>query len=201
MTNVNRFFFDNDFRGGAAGDSRQQAALAQAEERGRAAGLAAGLAQAQASTPARLAQAAERLAQLAAALLADAERRQARLEDEAVAFALAFARKLAGDAISVNPLGPIAQAAKAAFEHLRAVPHLAVRVNEALVDEVEALMHRLARERGFDGRIIVLGEPDIALGDARLEWADGGLVRERRRTETALEQSFADGGEMPAPAS
>lgn len=201
MTNRSRFLFDHDFRGGAAGDARHAAALAQAEERGRAAGLAAGLAQAQASTPGRLAQAAERLGELASALLADAERRQAQLEDEAVAFALAFARKLAGDAISVNPLGPIAQAAKAAFEHLRAVPHLVVRVSEALVDDVDALMQRLARERGFDGRIIVLGEPDIAPGDARLEWADGGLVRERRRTEAALDQPFTGADDLRAAAS
>ncbi len=47
------------------------------------------------------------------------------------------------------------------------------------------MLKRLARERGFEGRIVVLGEPDIALGDARLEWADGGIVRERRRFEAA----------------
>ena len=46
------------------------------------------------------------------------------------------------------------------------------------------MLKRLARERGFEGRIVVLGEPDIALGDARLEWADGGIVRERRRFES-----------------
>jgi flagellar assembly protein FliH len=199
MTNANRFLFDNDFRAGPGGDTRQRAALAQAEERGRAAGLAAGLAQAQGSLPGRLAQATEQLARLAGALLAGAEARQARLEEEAIAFALAFARKLAGEAVDANPLGPIAQAAKAAFGHLRAVPHLAVRVNQALVGEVEMLLQKLARERGFEGRIIVLGEPDIALGDARLEWADGGLVRERRATEGALVETL--GGSDGARAS
>jgi flagellar assembly protein FliH len=187
MTNPSRFLFETDFRGG--GDARHRAALAQAEERGRAAGLAAGLAQAQAAAPARLAQAVERLAQQASALLAEADARQARLEEDAIGFALAFARKLAGEAIDANPLGPLAQAARAAFEHLRGVPHLAVRVNEGLVGEIEMLMQKLARERGFDGRIIVLGEPDIPLGDARLEWADGGLVRERRQAEAALVDS------------
>jgi flagellar assembly protein FliH len=200
MTNANRFLFDNDFRGGPGGDARQRAALAQAEERGRAAGLAAGLAQAQGSLPGRLAQATERLAHHAASLLADADARQARLEEEAIAFALSFARKLAGDAVDANPLGPIAQAAKAAFEHLRAVPHVAVRVNQALVGEVEMLMHKLARERGFEGRVIVLGEPDIALGDARLEWADGGLVRERRATDAALAKTFESSDAVRAPA-
>ncbi len=68
---------------------------------------------------------------------------------------------------------------------LRGVPHLAVCVNDALVEEVDAMLKRLARERGFEGRIVVLGEPDIALGDARLEWADGGIVRDRSRFEVA----------------
>jgi flagellar assembly protein FliH len=67
-------------------------------------------------------------------------------------------------------------------------------VNQALVGEVEMLIHKLARERGFEGRVIVLGEPDIALGDARLEWADGGLVRERRATEAALAQTLGGSG-------
>jgi flagellar assembly protein FliH len=45
---------------------------------------------------------------------------------------------------------------------------------------------RLARERGFEGRLVVLGEPDLAPGDARMEWADGGVVRDRARIEAAV---------------
>ncbi|MFL5326707.1 MAG: flagellar assembly protein FliH, partial [Microvirga sp.] len=129
---------------------------------------------------------AERLAGAAGALLAGAEARHARIEEEAVALALAFAQKIAGEALDADPLGPIADAARAALQHLRGVPHLAVRVNDALVEEVDGMLKRLARERGFEGRIVVLGEPDIALGDARLEWADGGIVRERGRFEDAI---------------
>jgi flagellar assembly protein FliH len=187
MTQARPFLFDTDFRNPGGGGVR--AAAAEAEERGRAAGIAQGLAQAQHSIPGRLAQAVERLGTQAAALLADADARHARLEEEAVAFALTLARKLAGEALDADPLGPIAEAAKEAFRHLAAVPHLAVRVNDALVEEVDALLARMARERGFSGRIVVIGEPDILLGDARLEWADGGVVHERRTTEAALAEA------------
>jgi flagellar assembly protein FliH len=81
-------------------------------------------------------------------------------------------------------------AARGALRHLRGVPHLAVRVNDSLVEETEALLRRLARERGFEGRLVVLGEPDLALGDARIEWADGGIVRERARIEAAITQAL-----------
>ena len=43
-------------------------------------------------------------------------------------------------------------------------------------------MKAIAEERmkvsGFAGRLIVLGDPEIRMGDGRLEWADGGLVRD-----------------------
>jgi flagellar assembly protein FliH len=71
------------------------------------------------------------------------------------------------------------------------VPHLVLRVSEGLVDEAEALMRRLSREHGFEGRLVVLGEPDMAPGDARLEWADGGVVRERARIEAAVEAALS----------
>ena len=31
---------------------------------------------------------------------------------------------------------------------------------------------------GFAGRLVVMGDPDQRLGDGRLEWVDGGLVRD-----------------------
>jgi flagellar assembly protein FliH len=195
MANASGFLFKHDFRRPAAADAKHQAALAEAEARGRAAGLAAGLAQAQRATETRIAEALEGVAARAAQLLGGAEARQAALEEEALAFALAFARKLAGEALRVHPTGPIAEAARAAFQHLRAVPHLVVRVNDGLVAEVDALVGRLAREHGFEGRLIVMGDPEIPPGDARLEWADGGVLRERSRTEAAV-----SGAAGPRPA-
>jgi flagellar assembly protein FliH len=190
MSNASRFLFDHDFRG-PRGDAKLQAAVAEAERRGRAAGVADGMRQAQADNAARLANALERLAGGAATLLAEAQARDAALEREAIAFAFDLGRKLAGEALRLDPLGPIAEAARAAFQHLRGVPHLVVRVNDAQVEEVDALLQRLARERGFEGRLIALGEPEIAPGDARLEWADGGIVRERSRVEAALAEHIA----------
>jgi flagellar assembly protein FliH len=33
---------------------------------------------------------------------------------------------------------------------------------------------------------VVLGVPDIQIGDCRIEWADGGLTRDRATTEAAI---------------
>src|SRR3954453_23934129 len=112
MANASGFLFKHDFRRPAAADAKHQAALAEAEARGRAAGLAAGLAQAQSATATRIAEALEGVAREAATLLAQADARQAGLEREALAFGLSFARKLAGEALRINPTGPIAEAAR-----------------------------------------------------------------------------------------
>jgi hypothetical protein len=56
---------------------------------------------------------------------------------------------------------------------------------------------RLAQESGFAGRLVVLGEPDIAPGDGRIEWADGGFVIDAQRLSQLVEQAV-DGRLRPA---
>jgi flagellar assembly protein FliH len=175
------FLFERDFRNPQADDAKRRASLAEAENAGYARGLAEGRRQADAQIAARLQEALARLSAGAGDLLARADADRAALEEEGLALALALGRKLAGEALARQPLAAIGELAREAFGHLRGVPHLVVRVNEGLVDPVDQLMKRLARERGYEGRIVVMGEPDIAPGDARLEWADGGMARELSR--------------------
>ncbi|GGK52373.1 flagellar assembly protein FliH [Salinarimonas ramus] len=174
-----RFVFDRDFSRPAGTPSpKAEAALAEAEARGHARGVAEGRAAALAEVDAAKRETLARIAEASRALLADADARGNALEAEALAFAETLARTLAGAALERFPLDTIMEAAREAFGHLRGVPHLVVRVEESLVDEVEALVKTLARERGFEGRLVVIGENDIARGDARFEWADGGVVRD-----------------------
>jgi flagellar assembly protein FliH len=189
MANPAKFLFDTDFRRSGA-DAKVATAMGEAEARGYMRGLADGQRQGAAEAQARLAAAMERLAAAAGALLADADAHQAETEALAVDFALTLGHKLAGDVLAREPLSAIAEAAAQSFQHLRGVPHLVVRVNEALVEPVDALLARLARERGFEGRLVTLGDPDIASGDVRLEWADGGIVRDRSRIENAVAQAL-----------
>ena len=61
-----------------------------------------------------------------------------------------------------------------------------VRVNDALHETARTQLDAIARTRGFEGRLVVLAEPEIALGDCKIEWADGGIVRDTGRTESAI---------------
>lgn len=196
MSGARRFLFGDDFsaparerreaaeRAGAA----ETAALETARREAFARGLDAGRAEAAASAARALTDATERLANGIGMALAEIDGRAEAIERDALSFFDAVARAFAGRAVAAQPLAAIAEAAAEAFRHLRGVPHLAVRVNEALVDEVEALLRRMARDRGYEGRIIVLGEADMDAGDARLDWADGGVASERGRLERAVEE-------------
>ncbi|MGL5117434.1 MAG: FliH/SctL family protein [Beijerinckiaceae bacterium] len=109
--------------------------------------------------------------------------------DEALRFAHDLARVLAGRLMDRAPLETVASIARDIFEDLRGQPHVAVRVAPELTDAANELMRGLARERGFEGRLIVMGEPEIAPGDVRIEWADGGVVRDRARVEELVAAS------------
>ncbi|BAU93060.1 flagellar assembly protein H [Methylorubrum populi] len=192
------FLFDTDFgrpRGPSPADAeasaRAEAERAAGEAAAYARGLQDGRSEAALQEQARLADALTRVGLAAAGLLNQSDLRDGEREAQALAFAQALARRIAGEALDARPLAAVEEAARSALRHLRGVPHLVLRVNETLVDEAETLMRRLSREHGFEGRLVVLGEPDMAPGDARLEWADGGIVRERARIEAAVESALS----------
>ena len=192
----NRFLFEQDFRAPrpAAVDAHVAAGTAEremAEQLAYARGVDEGRRQAQAETGRQLAEAAERLAAQVAAGIAGEARLAAEVEQQGLRFFAALSRKLAGDALAQQPLGPITELASDAFRHLRGVPHVVIRVSPGLVEDADALMGRLARERGFEGRTVVLGDEQLAPGDARIEWADGGLVRNGAELDEAVARILA----------
>ena len=89
------------------------------------------------------------------------------METEAVDVAVAVARKLCSELIAAEPLGEIIALVSDCFSHLVATPHLVVRINDALYDAARERIERLAKQSGFEGRLVILAEPDIA--DRRLQ--------------------------------
>jgi len=120
--------------------------------------------------------------------LADIERR---LEAEAVEVAVAVGRKLAPELVSREPFGEIAALATECFKQLVAAPHVAVRANDALHQVARERLEEIARARGFEGRLIVIAEPEIAVGDCRIEWADGGATRDMNAIEAAIAEAVS----------
>lgn len=192
-----KFLFDLDFSAPGGGREAQpavtvaahEAALADAEMRGYRSGMASAEAQARTEAERRTAMTFERIGDAIAALQQRIDGVEARFEAEAVEVAVAVARKLAPALIGREPLAEVSALAEACFRELLAAPHVVVRVNEGLYAEAKERLADVARARGFEGRLVVLGEADIAAGDCRIEWADGGLVRDRAATEQAITEA------------
>src|SRR6185312_3196075 len=177
-----KFLFDVDFARGAA-ERRQTIALdehtlkvAEAEHAAHERGYAAAQSDAKVESDRRIAAALERIADGIAAGNSSLKAIETRLECEAVEVAVAVGRKLAPALIAQEPLAEIAALAGDCFRHIVAAPHLVVRVNDALYAAAREQLEELLRASGFEGRLVVLAEPDIAAGDCRIEWADGGII-------------------------
>jgi flagellar assembly protein FliH len=192
-----RFLFDTDFaappRGADAAPevptitvAEHEARLAAAEKAARAKGVEEGRAAVEAKAAQRLADEAGRLAAAAQSMLAvlDADRR--RIEADAVRVADAIARKLAGALIDRLPREAVLAAFATALDALRRAPHVVVRLSPEDAGPIGEAIGAEARKRGFDGRIVILGEPDVRRGDCRIEWADGGMVVDHQALADAV---------------
>jgi flagellar assembly protein FliH len=113
---------------------------------------------------------------------------EARMETEAVDVAVAVARKLCTELIAAEPLGEITGLVSDCFSHLVSTPHLVVRIHDSLYEAAREKIERQAAQSGFEGRLVILAEPEIATGDCRIEWADGGVVLERVAIEAKINE-------------
>jgi flagellar assembly protein FliH len=113
---------------------------------------------------------------------------ETRMETEAVDVAVSVARKLCSALIANEPLGEITALVSDCFSHLVSTPHLVVRINDSLYEVTRERIERLAKQSGFEGRLVILAEPEIVTGDCRIEWADGGVVLERAAIEAKISE-------------
>lgn len=194
MAAAQKFLFDNDF--GAPEKAREKAiaadelahAVAAAEQRGYQQGFAAGQHEAQAEANRRLAMAQEEIGQAMLTIARGVAGVEQRMETEAVDVAVAVARKLCAELIAAEPLAEITALVADCFRHLVATPHLVVRINDSLYEAARERIELLAKQSGFAGRLVLLADPEIAGGDCKIEWADGGVVLERAVVEAKIDE-------------
>ncbi len=190
MTAPAKFLFDTDFGRGdrRAGGSpaERQAQIAEAEARGYRNGLAAGRDAARQESEQQLAQALARAADGIASLAGDMGALEARLESEAVQVAVAVGSRLSNALLAREPFAEVQALALECFRQLVGAPHLVVRVNDRFFEPARAKLQELAAHSGFQGKVVVLADPEIDQGDCRIEWADGGMARNRAQTAAAI---------------
>jgi len=191
-----KFLFDVDFAAGSEREATITLAehamkLAEAETAAHRSGYAEAQTDAGVEATRRIAGTLERIAISLGEANTALRTIEARLECEAVEVAVAVARKLAPALIEREPFAEISALASNCFRELIASPHIAVRVNDSLYAAAREKLDDISRRHGFEGRLVVLGEPGIGAGDCRIEWADGGVNRDITAADAAISEAVA----------
>jgi len=210
MAKAEKFLFKTDFddgntarkRGKEEAEARQRAALI---EEGRQQGLA----EARVATEHLAAASMGQIRQALELLHADRQAIEAAMSESAMQIALALVRKILPRLARHDALGEIEGLVADCLRQLLGEPRLVIRVHDQLLDALREHLGRAVAECGFDGDLVLIADPALALGDCRIEWADGGAERDVQRlwqqVERASSRFFAEPGanntqhDHPAP--
>lgn len=190
MATKAKYLFDEDF---ATGEKptitlvEAERRRADAESQAYRKGFSAGEAKAQGEVAQRIAAALAVIADGLDRLNRALDGIEARLETEAVEVAVAVAGKLAPELIAREPMAEIAALATDCFRHLVTTPHIAVRVGADIHEAAKRELEGIASARGFEGRLLVTADESLTPGDCRIEWANGGINRDRAAVLSTIE--------------
>jgi flagellar assembly protein FliH len=116
---------------------------------------------------------------------------ETRFETEAVEVAVAVAAKLSPALVAREPFAEIAALATECFHHLVSTPLVTVRIAADIHETAKIKIEEIAHAGGFDGRLAVISDEGLAPGDCRVEWADGGVIRDNTATASAIDEMVA----------
>jgi flagellar assembly protein FliH len=191
-----KFLFENDFAQRSSAKPTlplddHYAKVKQAEDAAFARGLQQGAHEGRAEVERRVGATIERIAAAMTTLDKRIGSVEAKIEVEAVEVAVAVAKKLTPQLLAKEPLTEISALATECFRNLVKCPHVVVRVSEALHETARAKLDEIIHQCGPDTRLVVMAEPDIAIGDCRIEWADGGINRDSAAIAAAIDEAVS----------
>ncbi|QQR39637.1 FliH/SctL family protein [Devosia rhizoryzae] len=165
--------------------------VANARQEAYAEGMRAGEQNASAMAAQTIAAASATLATQTAQLMAALDEARDSNHRESVDLAVTVGRKLALHLVARHPLTELEALVRECLPSLDGVPHLVIRCHPDLADAIREAATAQMAHAGFAGRLVVMGDPDIRLGDGRLEWVDGGLVRDIAETSKNIDRQIA----------
>jgi flagellar assembly protein FliH len=216
MTVVRKFLFDNDFGeapqstvggaraktppGGSSGapavqpppmftEAEMRGACDVARRHGEEAGAARGRNEAVAGFDKQVSAALATIAQQTAAI-AKGVAAEAAAAGKSVDLALAIVKKLHPALVERQGLAEIEAILGQCLESLKQEPRLVAYVHSARLDALQERLEQLSASKGFEGRVVLIGDDEMGQSDCRVEWADGGVEREAGRIWRTIEEAL-----------
>lgn len=95
--------------------------------------------------------------------------------DNALKLAVVVARKVMPQMLYDHAIETVEAVITEVLPAVLDEPRIVVRVNDAVLDQVNSRLDTLGAATGFAGQFIVLADPELGRTDCRVEWADGGV--------------------------
>ena len=193
MTESRKYLFDNDFahpeevqkQRAVHTEDEMAAARAEAFEAGRTA-----MAEEQRTTEEQvLARLLERISAEAENLLGCQQANDEKAIRDAGTLAVTICRKVLPTLATQNALTEIEGLVSRTIAEMHEEPRLVVRVADSKLDELQARFERMTG--AFPGKLVLLGDDDLAPTDCSVLWADGGVERDFDRLWSELEQAVS----------
>lgn len=101
-----------------------------------------------------------------------------RRDRETIEAALVIIRKLFPSLAARHGMAEIEAVISDCLARLRDEVRVVIRVADAMLDAVNERVTALAAKAGFEGKIVLIAQEDLQVGDVHVEWADGGAERD-----------------------
>lgn len=162
-------------------------------------GYERGKAEVEATVNNRIAGALSQIADGVSRLLAEREAGNAMRSEQPVHLALAIVRKLLPEWARRGGMAEVEAMVRTCLTDLIDEPRLVIRVAEDTMGLVRDHLDQTVGSRGFGAKLMVIGDPSIAPGGCRIEWAEGGMERDTAQLLAEIERRAAHMLEAPAP--
>jgi len=175
-----------------------EAARQQGFEDGRATGSAEANASIERSVADALAVAGQALQTLGPALV----ELRTRIEAEALETVTAIVRKIVPYYARTHGYDEVEALLRDCLSSAYDEPRIVVRAHDSVLGSLTAQLDDLAKSSGFNGNLVLFEDQDLAPGDCRVEWADGGAERNIDRVWEDIELAITRfTQEQPGPES
>jgi len=155
-----------------------QAELDAARQQGHAAGRDEAMRESAEAVAQHIDQTINHLAQRLEDLFAARDEANDRAVHEAIAVAVGIARKILPEMNQRNALGEVERLVGSVIEHIVEEAKVRIEVHPEIAAEVETRVREMAAARGYEGRLTMIASDELALGDCRIDWGNGGAGRD-----------------------
>lgn len=124
-------------------------------------------------------------------LLTQMDQQIAILRTQSAQLAMTFSKCLAPALLEREPYTEIEALFNSCIASLITEPRIVIRVNDSLVEQLKHRIDAASQKAAYQGRIVILGDPDAATAYCRIEWADGGVVFDAPSLLAEFEQRIA----------